>query len=426
METKDLILLMMIPAMLAGIIFYTEKGTSIAGYATAQQEQNNIIGAYSIMPSFRAKIDYDLNDYNKLNGLLKNILTCYESSGDIGSCIQQAQNQDESFEWIIGCDKGAEKILYDFAEFYQDCADSDDTSCVCRKNLDVPKQDIQEYGIDNHYKMNLNEDRLNKKIEIKMTEPDAGLSYSINSNNLAGWFPKSIDLGYSKDKLSDLVMIFREEITGQSDPYSLGQPLSEIVIYRNNNNPQKIMSLDFVRISTASIIYPKADRTIRKPDDLHDCRLKPKQFFRFCAAKKGSKTVAYSKSDNEFKERGITYKFAVTFPEYKPIEIKQTDGKVMLSWKKPAKNAGSIKGFNLYTKANFFLPAELSVIDSSYTKKYLAVSEASCDNIRLNCEYTLEGLEKGKLYNIILFAVDESMQEITDSRINAEVIISNS
>ena len=227
MEAKDLVLLVMIPILLIGIIFYTNQNP-ITGFAVQEKEnkESNIIGAYSVMPSFRAKIDYDLNDYNKINELLNTIISCYESSGDIGSCLEQVQNQDETFEWILGCDRGAEKILYDFAEFYQDCANSDDTNCVCRKNLDVPKRDIQEYGIDNNYKMTLNEDRLNKKIEIKMAEPDTGISYSINSNSLAGWFPKSIDLGYSKDKLSDLVMIFREEITGQSDPYSLGQPLS--------------------------------------------------------------------------------------------------------------------------------------------------------------------------------------------------------
>ena len=315
MEPKDLILLILMPVILVGIVSYINLNPSITGAVTAQDKESNVIGAYSIIPSFKAKIGYDLKDYNTINGLLGTILECYKTGNGIGSCLEKAQNNDNNFEWILGCDKGAEKILYDFAEFYQDCIDSDDNNCICRKNLGLIQQDIQEYELNDKYEMTLSEDRLNKKIEIKMSEPPVDLSYKIDTNGIVGWFPQKISLGYTKDKLSDLVMIFREEITGQQTPVSsLGQPLNEIVIYKNDNNPSKIKSADFVRDGGDTLVYPAQSRNTKKPDDLHECRLNPKNLVKFCVTKKDSKAMAYSKSDNMVKERNIVYKFAVTLP----------------------------------------------------------------------------------------------------------------
>ena len=135
MEPKDLILLILMPFILVGLIFYINLNPSITGAATAEQQKSNVIGVYSIMPSFKAKIDYELDDYNKINVLLSTMLDCYKAGNEIGSCLEQIQKQDESFEWLLGCDSGAEKIFYDFAEFYQNCMDSDDNNCVCRKNF---------------------------------------------------------------------------------------------------------------------------------------------------------------------------------------------------------------------------------------------------------------------------------------------------
>ena len=58
MESKDLVLLLMIPLLLVGLIVYTNNAPQITGMATSQQEENNVIGYYSVMPSFNAAINY--------------------------------------------------------------------------------------------------------------------------------------------------------------------------------------------------------------------------------------------------------------------------------------------------------------------------------------------------------------------------------
>lgn len=286
METKDLILLMMIPVILISIVVYIDKSPSITGMATAQQEKSNIIGTYSINPSFKAKIDYDLGDYGKIKGLLDSVLDCMEEGKDVNLCIGQAESRDNSFEWSLECDKGAEKILYDFAEFYQNCFDSDDNNCICRKNLELSKDEMAKYDLLNIvYRMELAQDIQSQKIDIKMLEP-VELSYSININGRSVWYPNTFILAYTPDRLR-VTMIFKYEL--QEKPYYVPDK-KEIILYKNEAN--SIKSVDFVEQEADELIYPNGKRI--KPQNLHSCELKPKNMFRFCVTKKD-----------------IVYKFAV-------------------------------------------------------------------------------------------------------------------
>ena len=73
-----------------------------------------------------------------------------------------------------------------------------------------------------------------------------------------------------------------------------------------------LKSVDFVEQQEGTLIYP--NKNTIKPENLHDCELKPKNIFRFCATKKDSKFMVYDKTDAQVKDRPVTIKFAAYIP----------------------------------------------------------------------------------------------------------------
>lgn len=312
METKDFVLLMLIPIILVSLVIYTDTGPAITGaVAYEPAKESNIIGTYSIMPFFKAKIDYDLNDYNKIRESLDFIIGCAKQS-NVEQCV--AQISDNEFAWQLGCDKGAEKVLYDFAEFFQDCIDSEDNDCICTKNLELSSEKIKEYGLLNTFDLILNEPSQNKiKIEVLKSE---GLSYGINTNGLSGWIPSRYVLGYDSNGIPKLNLFFYDLSKG--DDFKGPGPLTKLIIYKNNLN--NINTIDFVKQENDNMKNPR-DNIIMDKDNkpveaskLPNCNIKPKNIYKFCVIQKNYKIMAYDKIDNQVKERQLTIKFAAYIP----------------------------------------------------------------------------------------------------------------
>lgn len=384
METKDLVLLMLIPILLVSLVVYTDRNPTITAAVTAQQEQSNVMGTYSIAPSFKAKVDYDLNDYTIIKQSLDFISKCSEAGGEVESCTNQIEGMDNRFEWSLGCDRGAEKVLYDLAEFYQDCFDSDDNNCLCRKDLPISKDEIEKYGLSNReYIISLAQDIPSKKIEVKTVKPKSDLTYDIKLNAFISiWHPNTYVITYTKDK-AEVNMIFKDELSGSEDNvYGLG-PLSELTVYKNDNNKNKIKSLDFVREENDNLIYPNPDIIIKKPDNLHDCNLKPKNIVKFCVTKKDSKVMAYDKIDGLVKERHVTTKFASYISNPPPTPLKnvevydkpKAEKSVLVKWEKSTDKD--------VAKYRIYYTEKPDVIDKTSTKD---LRKNGANKIELNAE----------------------------------------
>jgi len=280
------------------------------------EKKNLLTGAYSIKPSFNINANYDFDDYLELKEISGTIVQCLKDN-DVSICLNIAKGIDDKFDWSLGCDKGVEKIIYDFAEFYQDCLDSEDTNCLCKKDLELSEEQISNFGLAGfEYELALKEDPLNKKIKIEVKKPEAGLTYNADTKDTGGWFPWKYLISYTKDGLHDLNMIFINQITGEDYEYKdirgLG-PTKGITIYKHEKEGRKYA--DFVKESGDGIEYPVPERNIKKPEGLHECKLKPKSAYRFCATAKNYKLTAYDASDNEIRERSLVYKFAVALPK---------------------------------------------------------------------------------------------------------------
>lgn len=299
METKELILLMLIPVILVGIIAYINtsqiaKSPAITGAVSEQEKQSNIIGAkqsniigtYSILPSFKAKIDYNLDVYSDIKKMFEQIYKCASEGNSLQDCVDNINSNNNDFKWELNCDKGAQRALYDFAEFYRDCFDSEDDNCLCRKDMALSDEELKKYGLLNkRYKMSLAQNQYDSsnQIEIKMSEPSLDLSYNIVTDiKLRSiWYPNSLVLAYVENKIE---MIFKNIIEGTEYYYSLPSGKKELIAYKHKIN--NINSVDFVKKEGDDLFYPNNKQIEIK--NIPDCEINPKNIYRFCVTKKGS------------------------------------------------------------------------------------------------------------------------------------------
>ena len=431
METKDLVLLMLIPIILMSIVVYTDKNPVITGAVTAKQEESNVIGTYSIMPSFKAKIDYDLNNYNKIKESLDFIIKCAEEGKDIETCVDEINNgkinnKGKSLTWQLNCDKGAEKVLYDFAEFLQECIDSDDYNCLCTKDFKISSEKIKELGLSRiNYELEVKEE--GNKIKLSLLNPNIDLSYGVNTNGLSGWIPKRYFFSYSDKPIFNLFFIDLSDIKS-----GLG-PLNELTIYKNDNNPSKIKSIDFVRQEGDNLIYPEPQveseystsvpttKIVKKPADLHPCQFKPKNIYKFCVTQNNYKVMAYDKLDGQVKERNPIIKFASYIPDLPPFPLKnlevfdrpKAEKSVLVKWDKSDEK--DLSKFRIY-----YAESDLKIFDSKISTEELrknpkivskeidaknveitvpiSLNECEFDYQNKKCLFSSVDIENGKLY----------------------------
>ena len=417
MEAKDLVLLLAIPITLVTLIFYFSS-SSITGAAIAQENQNNVIGIYSINPSFKAKFPYDLNDYEKVKESVDSIIKCAQEGNYVQSCVDSINNND--FEWLLGCDKGPEKVLYDLAEFYQDCFDSEDNDCICRKDMDISKEEITRYDLSKkEFRLVTTQDIDAKKISIKMIEPKIDLAYDVKTNGRSVWYPSLYIISYAEDKLIGINMFFTGQI--QAERRALG-PLKELILYKTEVNNLKVV--DFVRQEGNKLFYPNND--VKELNNVRLCNLKPKNIYRFCATKKNSKIMAYDPIDGKVKERTLTIKFASYIPDSAPeplnavevYEAPKAEKYVLVKWQKsPAKDISKYKIYFADSALNIFektptedlrknpavFSQEIGILSVEESDDLIIPNECEFDYQKRKCSFTtLNGakafIEKDKLY----------------------------
>lgn len=354
MEIKHLFLLMTVPVILIGLVIYAGSVVQITGFAVKESKESNSLGVYSINPSFKTRIDYSLDDYARIKEKLDSIIKCALDGKDIETCLSEV-NKDISLTWQLNCDKGAEKVLYDFAEFMQSCIDSDDNNCLCRKTMEISKDDLQGYlPPTNEYSFVLTEDVPYKKINIEL--PNSEFSYSLDSKGLSGWIPSRYSLGYSLGGLPTFNIFFPNKEPGEKF-YTFG-PTQQIEIYKNQlrNN---IKSIDFVNKEEDALIYPNGDIVKENEkqinaNEIRECRLKPKNIYKFCVTQNNYEVVAFDRLDRQIKERNPVIKFASYVPDLPPAPLKnleagdrpKSEKTILLKWDKSDEK--DISKFRIY------------------------------------------------------------------------------
>ena len=216
----------------------------------------------SALPSFDTKIKYSIDEYDKLSSKTSDILSALGNcigSDDPKKCADQgiASVSDANFMFSQGCEKGNEKTVSDFAEFYSDCLNSADVECSCT------------FGPEGNADIYLNnKDQKGKETLIT----GAGLSYTIEAT---GPLVLEGNVAVPKDQH---VVSSKEKVT----------------VYKQKNR------LSFT------------DRQdIRKCDFL-------KQDFKVCAESKNNKVLMLNDKTSNVENVPVAYKFALHVEKKNP------------------------------------------------------------------------------------------------------------
>lgn len=408
MEAKDFVLLMMIPLILISIVVYTDKNPVITGAVTSQlpQEENNIVGTYSIMPSFKAKINYNLEEeYSIIKSTLDNLIDECKSTQNVEQCIKDKSN---GLNW--NCEESKDEsldILYDFINKFNECISIEENGVVCRFSLD--ERTISKLiGI---FAIILTNE--NQGVKIQLVHGKDTFEDYINLQNLV--YTNYNDRDTLSENLNSVRMVLEytdkkpviKEIVGV-DINSKTVPLSKtLLLYKKDKY------LKFVEAPGSSFEAPTpANKIIDLP------RIKG---IKFCAkSQTGKQVLIYDKSDNTVKLRDIVYKFAVTFPKQiippKPIEnleiydALKAENSVVLTWDKSKEE--DIKSYSIYYSTKGFVDINIDDIkkDQNINKKLVLNSPIEIKDIDLKictinpldttCKYSVYNnpLEKDKLY----------------------------
>jgi len=355
METKDLVLLMLIPIMMVSVVIYTDRSPSITGAAVAQEEkESNIIGAYSINPSFKARIDYNPEDeYKTIKDNLDGLIEQCKSSQNIEQCFKDKANR---LQW--NCQEPQEEgadILHDFIDKFRECISLEEDGVVCRFSLDEKEMTT----LIGSFFLLLTSDA--QRIKAEIIHGKTWTEY-IELKNL-------VYTNYNeRDTLSEIVNSVRIKIE-----YTGKKPIVEDIFAVGGSDNSKI-----IRLSKTFLLYKKGDEikfvVAEAPRSTFEAPLPANKIIdlprikgmKFCAkSKSGNQIYAYDESDNTVKLRDIAYKFAVTFPNPPtppPVQVLKAEDKqkaensVILIWNKVKLEDGSdvpdFSHYNIYCSKN--------------------------------------------------------------------------
>lgn len=427
MEIKDLFLLMLIPIMLVSLVVYTDKNPVIIGAVTAKQEESNILGTYSIMPSFKAKIDYNLEkDYKDIKGKLDDIIEDCKNSPNIEQCLKEKSDKKE---W--NCQEPKEEainILYDFLDKFKDCMSLQEDGVVCRFSLD--EREIISTPFRS-YEIRLTNEKQRTRMELLGVSSDLKEGVKvlrIEYINLENLVYTIYDYkGTLNEKINPVRILIKFE--GKKpiieDVFAIDDNSNRIPLSKTFLLYKKDGYIKFVEAPGSSFeAPPEANKIIDLPKT---------KGFKFCA-KTEKQFYIYDETDKIVKLIPIIYKFAVTYSSdlidnIAPAKVENlraeiTNSDVKIKWSKPIKNvdgstSNDISGFNIYYRK--FSPSVFpNLIDASYNKKAVTIAEANCESlVKISCDYTLIGLEKNQIYDIAVTAVDKGSNEAIE---NADVI----
>lgn len=418
--------------MVAAVSFNDENkitgfaAKDIAGTESDEYEKASFYGVYSIAPNFRIKTDYNLNIYDILRSQAENLMSkAINCEATTLKTLRQCIEENFPSGWSFSCDTGTKKILYDFADNYQNCIDSTDNNCYCEYSLEYNSNDIQRYNLEGEHEISLSEHDPNSAAVLS-EKPVAGIFAMILFGNKCSWYPNRFSIEYGGSSLDNVKFNFKDELAGTEHELT---DLREITLYKHIL-PSGKESIDFVKREGNKFIYPNGDE-VSAP--LRKCR--SGRTFGFCYDS-GKEYPVYDKEKGRSGIFNITYEFALYFKDEPPkpltgLEIKdnkKADKSVILKWNK-AEEADVVQ-YNIFYSQKSFISESTDEIKGDQEINIIPISTESANlfagrfyivegDINLeNCEYaysdkkclykitTNEGeklmaLEKDALYNFI-------------------------
>lgn len=440
-------------AVLMGFFYFNEE-VNITGAATTETNQKNIFyGTYSIKPSFKTSVDYDLEEYGEIVGKAKELYRICSEHYDLRTCIlnklilyngqykkeAKEKNTEKRFEWSLDCGTEEEKFFYDFVEKYKLCFDSKVTEGICEFSLvNGPK--------NGEVTMRLTNER--GKIKVVFVNPKTSKSL-IEMIDINGIYitsakrrneNKANEVSNTLQNFVDIIVPFDSEgkvkkanilAESVSKEKTAIETQNKINLFKHTENGKVFISFMDDKVYSSF----KDSKEIYKP---------LKDTFRFCV-KSPKKFYVYDEKTKKTELRNIQYKFALKFldktppPPIENIEIKdklKDEDSVLVLWNKsPAKDVKEYVIF--YSKEDF---KEEELVYDEENKKFeikgteyrrllenqkieiedIDLSECKFDPIGEPCKYANynKPLLKGNLYynksNKIYVVIVDGLKDSVD------------
>jgi len=428
-------------AVLMGFFYFNEE-VNITGAATTETNQKNIFyGTYSIKPSFKTSVDYDLEEYGEIVGKAKELYKICSEHYDLRTCIlnklilyngqykkeAKEKNTEKRFEWSLDCGTEEEKFFYDFVEKYKLCFDSKEDG-ICEFSLAEGFKNKKFYiKLSNEFGKTkfelINEDSV---IEIKEIVDITGLYIVDNEgkkvtkvSDLNNAFQNYIHVYISFNRKGKVTTNVKGEVLSkkkESEKAKTSRYEGMIRLYKSTENKKtKISFIEDLTDNDLQLLV--LDGKIQKYKPIKDT-------FKFCV-KSPKKFYVYDEEIEKPKLKNVQYRFALKFidktppPPIENIEIKdklRDEDSVLVLWNKS--KANDVREYLIfYSQENF---KEEEVVYNKKNKKFeikntkhiklvenekieiedIDLSECKFDPIGEPCKYAKynKPLLKGNLY----------------------------
>ena len=440
MEAKDFVLLMMIPVILIGLVFYIDKNPVVTGAVshTAAQQPTASLGTYSISPSFRIKVDYGIDEYEEMKKQAQAMINECKQQSDMEKCLKEKSEA----EWSCDKDKKAkpEDVFHDFVDKFNECISLKDNGVVCRFSFGERELGNRIFNIKLAAESTTPDDRLVRAELVENSKVLASAYLFQDSVYYVAVYDDST-LNLDKDsekKLADSAEIEVKfvgnkpeiKITGKAEKQTIEfteNAQNEVLLYKDKDGIAKFID----KAIRKSFLAEDPSKKTELPKIVDLPRIKG---FVFCKESK-YKANAYDIVDNAVKPRAIMHKFAITFKTVapKPVEnLEAYDGlkaenSAVLVWDKSKEI--SVKSFNVYYSKDSFIDKKIEDArkEPSIYRKTVLMQPAEIDDIDLGdcsimqlnspCKYSIYNnpLEKEKLY--YWKAKDKLIYVLSDARL---------
>lgn len=323
-------------------------------YCAAPKET---LGTYSVHPSFKINIDYDIGEYDGVIEKAKEVNRTCSEQGNFENCVnkkiiefnEENKKEGEKLTWSSGCEPEELNFFYDFVENYKLCLDAEEEG-ICEFSLDGgPKQ--KQFIIklfDN-----------GEKIEISLIGEglvsiiDTGglfVTTKLGGTGKANKLPQEvvhIPIYFDKNGLATA------QVTYGTGNLKTVDTDNSIILYKDTEDGKK-----FISFVDKPVAYPsfKGSKQIYKPI---------KNTFKFCV-KSSKQFYIHDEKTKKTELRNVEYKFALKFmdkiapPPVEGIEVKdklKDENSVLVLWDKS--EADDVKEYLIYYSENDFKDQEI-------------------------------------------------------------------
>jgi len=147
--------------IISAILELYEPKNKITGKTTdvpqaEDKDYSVIVGGSSIRPSFSVDINYNLEVYDKIEEVLKQIVNACSLDNDLETCVNievlkfnlKEGSNIEGYPVSIGCYEGNDGMFMDFMDYLINCSSTEEKGCECDHHIRDGEYVLSQSGYD--------------------------------------------------------------------------------------------------------------------------------------------------------------------------------------------------------------------------------------------------------------------------------------